>query len=390
MATIHDVARAAGVSIATVSRVLNGSARVSGDTCGRVWAAAAKLDYWPNSAARSLRQSRSHVLGILLPDLHGEFFSEVIRGIDHAARQEKFQILISSSHAEAEAIATAARSMRGRVDGLVVMAPHGESAAVIDRITHRIPVVLLNAPLPVDGCNVVSIDNFAGAYAVTGHLISLGHRRVATIKGPPGNVDAEERLRGYRQALVDAGIKPRPALQLAGDFTESSGYHASAQLLAMAPRPSAVFAANDSMATGLLAALANSGIRVPEDIAVAGFDDIAIAQYLSPALTTVRIDAYELGRRAVRLLVSAIAAGPAATCHHEILPAILVVRRSCGSHAAAVHEQGRATPPRKKKTRERACSDPASKSPGSPGSADTGRHPRKTRSSSAGRTEALQ
>jgi LacI family transcriptional regulator len=370
--------------------VLNGSARVSGETCGRVWAAASKLDYWPNTAARSLRQSRSHVLGILLPDLHGEFFSEVIRGIDHAARREKFQILISSSHAEAEAIAAAARSMRGRVDGLIVMAPHGESAAVIDRITHRLPIVLLNAPSPVDGSNVVSIDNFAGAYAVTRHLIGLGHRRIATIRGPRGNVDAEERLRGYRRALIDAGIRPRRALEFTGDFTEASGYHVSPQLLAMAPRPSAVFAANDSMATGFLAALAASGIRVPEDIAVAGFDDIAIARYLSPALTTVRVDAYELGARAVRLLLAAIAAGPAAACHHEVLPATVVVRHSCGSRAATMPS----APPdgtkssHTKKIATLVGSDPASLGPGP--IQDAGRHQRKTRPSSAGRTEALQ
>ncbi len=331
MATIHDVARAAGVSIATVSRVLNGSARVSGESSRRVRAAAAALDYWPNTAARSLRQNRTHVLGILLPDLYGEFFSEVIRGIDHEARSRTFQVLISSSHAAAEAIGAAARSMRGRVDGLVVMAPDGDSARAIARISGRLPVALLNTPLAVDGCSAVAIANQAGANAVVSHLLALGHRRVAMIKGPPGNADAEERLHGYRQALGAAGIGHEPSWEIAGDFTESSGFHAAAPLLALDPRPTAVFAANDSMAIGLMSALSAQSVHVPADMAVAGFDDIAIAQYLSPPLTTVHVDAYELGAQAVRLLVAAIGAEKGALARRVVLPATVVVRQSCGA-----------------------------------------------------------
>jgi LacI family transcriptional regulator len=336
LATIHDVARAAGVSIATVSRVLNGNARVSAESCQRVLAATAELDYWPNPAARSLRQSRTHVLGILLPDLYGEFFSEVIRGIDYEAREAKFQVLISSSHAEAEAIAAAARSMRGRVDGLVVMAPDSESAQSIDRIIRRFPVVLLNTPSAVNGTSAVAIANAEGARTAVGHLLALGHRTVAVIKGPRGNADAEERLGGYRLALAGAGIEPGPALEIEGDFTECSGFRAATPLLALAPRPSAVFATNDYMAIGLLSALGARAVRVPADMAVVGFDDIAIAQYVTPALTTVHVDAYELGARAVRLLVAAIGAHIGAPCRHEVLPATLVIRESSG---ARVDEQ---------------------------------------------------
>jgi LacI family transcriptional regulator len=303
---------------------------VSGESCRRVLAAAASLDYWPNPAARSLRQSRTHALGILLPDLYGEFFSEVIRGIDHEARRYKFQVLISSSHAEAEAIAAAARSMRGRVDGLVVMAPDSETAQSIDRVARRFPVVLLNTP-SANGTSAVAIANAEGARAVVGHLLALGHRAVAVIKGPRGNADAEERLGGYRQALAAAGIELIPGLEIDGDFTECSGFRAAAPLLELTPRPTAVFATNDYMAIGLLSALGARDVRVPADMAVAGFDDIAIAQYVTPALTTVHVDAYELGACAVRLLVAAIGAQNGAPCRHEILPTTLVIRQSSGA-----------------------------------------------------------
>src|SRR4030095_9701309 len=161
-------------------------------------AAAATLDYWPNAAARSLRQRRSHALGILLPDLYGEFFSEVIRGIDHEARRAKFQVLVSASHGEAEAIA-AARSMRGRVDGLVVMSPHSQSIPAIEPIVRRFPVVFLNTR-SVSGTSAVTVANAEGARQVVDHLLGLGHRTVAVIKGPQGNTDAEERLGGDPRA----------------------------------------------------------------------------------------------------------------------------------------------------------------------------------------------
>ncbi len=209
MVTIRDVARAAGVSIATVSRVFNGSSRVSEETRKAVRAAASKLDYWPNSAARSLTTNRSQVLGVLLPDLFGEFFSEVIRGIDHAARREKLQILVSSSHADTDALLAAARSMRGRIDGLIAMAPDKGSAKAIHQITRKFPVVLLNPRFATNGCSAVSIANFEGARAMVNHLTGLGHRDLAMITGPSGNVDAEERLRGFRTALADAGLEPR-------------------------------------------------------------------------------------------------------------------------------------------------------------------------------------
>jgi LacI family transcriptional regulator len=335
VATIRDVAREAGVSIATVSRVFNQTALVTESTAAHVRTVAARMDYWPNSAARSLITHRTHAIGVLLPDLYGEFFSEVIRGIDMAARREKYQVLVSSSRADAETIVSAVRALRGRIDGLIVMAPDADATAAIRDFASRFPVVLLN-PGEVDvDCGALSIANQDGAYAAVSHLVQLGHRRIAMVMGPAGNLDAEQRRRGYRMALADGGLEWAPELELGGDFGESSGFHAASALAALRPRPTAVFAANDYMAIGLMSALREADVRVPQEIAICGFDDIAIAQYLSPPLTTVRVDAYGLGERALQLLVPYARARRPAEPHREVLPTSLVVRTSCGAPAAA-------------------------------------------------------
>lgn len=331
MVTIRDVARKAGVSIATVSRVFNGSSRVSDESSRSVRAAAKRLDYWPHGGARSLTTSHTHAIGVLLPDLFGDFFSEVIRGIDRAAREQNFQILVSSSHADTEEMLAAARFMQGRIDGLIAMVPDKGSATAIRRIARRFPVVLLNPRFDVAGCSTISIANFEGARAAVVHLTQQGHRRIAILKGPTGNVDAEERLRGYQQALRDAGLRPDPKLELEGDFSQVGGHRCAAALLQLAPRPTAVFAANDYMAVGLLSALRDAHLEVPRDLAVAGFDDIAISRYLNPPLTTVRVDAQELGQRATLALITSMQAPSRQSPAHTVLPAALVVRVSCGS-----------------------------------------------------------
>lgn len=335
MATIRDVAREAGVSIATVSRVFNQASLVRQDTCEHVRGVASRLDYWPNSAARSLITNRTSAIGVLLPDLYGEFFSEVIRGIDLAARREKYQVLVSSSHASAETLVAAVRALRGRIDGLIVMAPDADATEAIQDFSTRFPVVLLNpGPIALE-CASLSVANFDGAYAAVRHLAGLGHRRIAIIRGPAGNSDAEERRRGWHEALRDAGLAAPPELEIDGDFSESAGFAAAERLLAMRPRPTAVFAANDYMAVGLLAAAREAGVHVPGDLAVCGFDDIAIARYLTPSLTTVDVDACELGERAMLKLLPFARGRRPADVQHETLPTRVVVRASCGATGPA-------------------------------------------------------
>lgn len=328
--TIRDVAREAGVSVATVSRVFNHSGPVKDETRRRITEVALRLRYAPNTMARSLSTRRTATVGVVLPDLYGEFFSEVMRGVDQAARQEGYHVLVSSSHSDRSEIVAALRAMRGRVDGLVLLAADLDTATLVANLPDRLPLVLLNSDLPDGTFDSLNIDNFGGARAVTEHLLRLGHRRIGLIQGGERNHDARERLRGFRAALREAGVEYEEEWIAPGDFTESAGYGAAERILAARVRPTAVFAANDSMAVGALSALRDAGLRVPDDMAVVGFDDVPIAQYVSPPLTTVRVAIADLGARAVLRLFDAMR-DDGSERGREILPTELVVRRSCGA-----------------------------------------------------------
>jgi LacI family transcriptional regulator len=292
---------------------------------------AKRLRYVPNGAARSLTTNQSHTLGVLLPDLYGEFFSEVIRGIDQAARSRKYHLLVSSSHNDVAELEAALRAMAGRVDGLVVMSPDIDAASLEANLPAGLPVVLMNCLPGNETLSTITVDNYGGAYAMVRHLIEHGHEHVAILRGAEGNCDAEERLRGYRDALTDAGLPTNPALEFAGDFTERSGYEAVRDVLATDPRPTVLFASNDSMAIGALRALREAGVRVPDEMAVAGFDDIPVAQYVSPALSSVHVAIHDMGRQAIEALLANLDNG-AETPSSVTLPTRLVLRESCGTH----------------------------------------------------------
>jgi LacI family transcriptional regulator len=332
-ATIREVARAACVSVATVSRVLNGKGPVREVTSRRVRAAADRLRYVPHSGARSLITRRTNAIGVLLPDLFGEFFSEAIRGIDRAARGAGYQLLVSGSHGNRTQAETALRSMRGRVDGLVVMSPSVVGPTLTANLPEGWPVMLLNCAVDGAAFDSINIDNEGGAAAMVEHLAGLGHRRIAHVTGPADNWDARERLRGYRRAVLASGGKDACALEVPGDFTEESGYRAAPLVIEMRPRPTAVFAANDSMAIGLLSAFQEMGVRVPGDIAVGGFDDIPIARFMTPPLSSVAVSIAELGARAMKRLLAALRDGSRHVPCHETLPTRLVARRSSGSRS---------------------------------------------------------
>ncbi len=333
MVTIKDVAREADVSVATVSRVYNGSPLVRGETSRRVREVAARLGYTPHGAARSLSSRKTTTIGVLLPDLYGEFFSELIRGIDQTAQRQGYHLLVSSAHEERSAVEAALRSMRGRVDGLIVMSPEMDGPAAVGNLPSGFPVVLLSCATGDGLFDAITIANFDGARAMVEHLLRLGHRRIAIIKGVERNYDAAERLRGYRAALAAAGVAGFASWEIAGDFSEAAGFRAANELLEFWPRPTAVFATNDSMAIGALSALRQRGVRVPEDVALAGFDDIPMAQYMDPPLSSVRVDISALGARATtRLLEGVRDGGPHP--RHDTLPTTLVIRRSCGGHSS--------------------------------------------------------
>lgn len=329
-ATIKDVARVAGVSVATVSRVLNGSGPVREATRLRVVSATKKLRYAPNGAARSLVTRRTRTLGVLLPDLHGEFFSELIRGIDEAAQEGGYHLLVSISHDHRRELRAALRAMHGRVDGCLLMSPGTDPGAVLSDLPRSLPIVLLNCRTQGGAHGGISVDNYGGARAMAGRLLAAGHRRVAFIRGPIGNVDAEERLRGYRAALEEAGVEALPGWEAQGDFTESGGHRAATRLLEDTPRPTAVFAANDSMAIGALRALRETGLSPPVDVALAGFDDIPIARYVSPPLSSVRVPIRALGAAGVRHVLQALEETGPGRGWQETLPTEVVLRESTG------------------------------------------------------------
>jgi LacI family transcriptional regulator len=310
---------------------LNGHTSVTDETRLRIMRVAEELRYVPHGAARSLITRRTQTIGALLPDLHGEFFSEVIRGVDLAARREGLHVLVSSSHSDTRELVAALRAMRGRIDGIIIMTPDAESIPAIRANAWDCPVVLLGPGGETHDFDTVALANFDGAFALVRHLQRLGHRRIATITGPPTNRDAQQRLEGYRAALREGGTAPARSLEVRGEFTEPSGYQGALAVLKLKPRPTALFVANDVMAVGALGALREAGLKLPRDMAVAGFDDIALARHLTPPLTTVHVDAYHLGERALQRLLRRDAGEPAPGRSHEVLPTWLVVRASCGA-----------------------------------------------------------
>lgn len=316
--TIRDVAREAGVSVASVSRALNGHSSMLPETRARIVEVAERLGYVPHAGARSLSLARAHAIGVVLPDLHGEFFSEIVRGMDREAQARGYQLLLSNMHDDPNRAAQALRTLRGRVDGVVLMAPHLTLALRRASLPAGLPAVLMNTPEPGDH-PAIQVDNRTGAAAMTRHLLSTGCKRIVHIRGPRGNKDAEERIDGFVTEMHDAG---QEFMILDGDFTEESGTAAAERILRDHMPVDAVFAGNDMMAIGCVLTLRRAGIAVPDMIAVAGFDDVPAARYLG--LTTMRLDIPGLGERAVARLVDTIDGIPGGDIAETMTPELVV------------------------------------------------------------------
>ncbi len=327
-ATIRDVARRAGVSVASVSRALNGLDNVRAETRDRIVGAANELGYVPHAGARSLSLARAHAIGVVLPDLHGEFFSECVRGMDREASRRGYLLLLSNIHGDSDQAAIALRAMRGRVDGLLVMAPHIGHDALARMLPPALPSVLINCPGEIESRPSIRFDNKAGAEAMVDHLVANGYRHIVHVAGPRDNVDGQERAEGFRGAMIRHGRDPRI---IQGDFSEEAGEAAARVVLASSEPCDAIFAANDMMAIGCLHTLRSAGKRVPEDIAVAGFDDVPLAHHLE--LTTVRVRIAEMGERSVARLIELLAGKPAEGMS-EIHAPDLVARATTAPRAA--------------------------------------------------------
>lgn len=322
-----DVAALAGVSHQTVSRVLHDHPNVSARTRTRVRAAITELGYRPNSAARALATGRTQVIGVLSTSstLYGP--ASLMNAVAVAAHEAGQAVIVASltSYDESTLQAGIERLVDQNVGGIVIIAPVEPAARVLSSLSHDVPVITVDGSLSRRGAGV-SVDQYSGAYAATTHLLDAGHSTVWHVAGPQDWNDAVGRVYGWRQALIDRGVEPPPLLR--AEWSAASGYEAGT-MLARIPELTAVFAASDHIALGVLRALALAGRRVPADVSVVGFDDVPESAYFTPALTTVRQDFAEVGRQALRLLLDEVSGGPAPQTPVSI-SAVLISRDSVG------------------------------------------------------------
>ncbi|MGH2427850.1 MAG: LacI family DNA-binding transcriptional regulator [Candidatus Limnocylindria bacterium] len=350
--SVYDVARRAGVSAATASRVLSGSPYpVRPTTRERVLVAAAELEFRPNMLARALVTARTHTIGAIVHDISDPYFGEIVRGLEDAARLRGYQVFVCSSDRDAARELEYVQSLLDRrVDGVVFAGGGIEDRAykadlrrLLDAFRGRGGTVVRLSPHSYRTPSVQP-DNRGGAKAMTRHLLALGHRLIAFIGGPPQLTTSAVRYAGHEEALEEAGMRPAPELNEPGGFTIAGGAKAMATLLDRCPELTAVFAANDMMAFGALHELQRRGATVPDDVSVAGFDDIYIAAHAHPPLTTVRVPMYEMGRQGAVLALDLLDGRRARSLR---LPTVVVERASVGPPRGQRGAKGVPKPQRK-------------------------------------------
>ncbi len=334
-ATIRDVARRAGVSHQTVSRVINGSPKVADSTRERVAAAIQELGYVPSPMARGLISNRSHSLGVVADDISDGFFARMVAGAEAEARRRGYYLMIGSVEPDDDERGYLRLMLERRVEGLILARP-SVAVAPADLAAASnagVPLVAVgSSDLP--GFPVVDVDNRQGGYDATRHLLARGHRRIATIVGPRDWPSAAARLEGYRKALQEAGVPEDPALvEVAPAWGLESGRAAASRLLDRGVELTALFAHSDLLALGAIRRFREAGLRVPDDVSVVGYDDLPVADYVEPALTTVHQPMQEVGAFAAGLLLAQLAGGAAPAPGAHLLPAVLVERNSVAAPA---------------------------------------------------------
>jgi LacI family transcriptional regulator len=341
--TIVDVAREAGVSYTTVSRVLNNKQNVSPETRERVLGAMTRLGYVVDQRARSLAGGRSQVIGLLVHDLGTSYIGEIIRGIDSELSSAQYDLLLYTTHRRKTKESTyVAMLTRGLADGLLLVLPRDPGAYLETLRDYRFPHVLIDHRGVDEVTPAVAASNRQGAERATTYLIEQGHRRIGFLTGAMDQICARDRLQGYKDALANRGIRFDGELVFEGDFFQSLAYKGAGTLLDLPRRPTAIFASNDVSAFGLMEAVRDHGLRIPDDVSVLGFDDIPQAAHVHPALTTVRQPLEEMGRVSTRMLLEYIA-HPDRAIERVELPTELVVRQSCRPPVHAQEEVKRET-----------------------------------------------
>jgi len=338
--TQRQIAEEVGVSRTTVSLVLNDvpGTRISPETRQRILEVAHRLNYYPDAAARTLASGRTHTIGFVLcqsPDrvFADAFLPEVLHGVGDAIQQSGFRVLLHSVEDVTAPEAYIGLVREKHTDGIIFSGPRLDDQQLLRLGAESFPVVLLGQ-LPGSGIPFVDVDNVGAAKRAANHLLGLGHRRVGMITNAPlAYTAARDRLAGYRQALEEDGVPFDEELVCYGDFREESGRVAMNQLLDLSEPPTAVFVASDLVAFGALVAIKQRGLTIPNDVALVGFDDVQLAHYVDPPLTTVQLPAYDLGYWAAMLLIQLIGGGPVEE-QEILLQTELVVRQSCGAQAS--------------------------------------------------------
>ena len=327
--TIKDVANLAGVHPSTVSRVINDNSRISEKTKNKVLLIIKKLGYTPNAIARGLKTKRTQTLGMLIPDITNPFFAELARGVEDAANKNNFNVILCNTDDKLKKERTYLEILRGkRVDGLILGTAHIRDKSILELEKKKFPYILVSRNIEGLDKNCVIVDDVAGGIMVTEYLIKLGHRRIAHITGPLKTRSALNRLKGYKLALKKYEIEYRDELVGEGDFRIKGGYQVMKRFLKLAEPPTAIFAANDLLALGAIQVILKKKYHIPEDFCIIGFDDIRLASFVYPPLTTVRQPMLEMGALAVKMLLKIIEEEEF-NQKKEILEPKLIIRESC-------------------------------------------------------------
>lgn len=329
--TIKEIAERAQVSIATVSRVYSNDPKVAKKTRERILLIAEEMNYSPNILARNFARKQSNLIGLILPEISDEFFTEIIKGVDEVAYSKGYFTIVTSSHkyiALEDELLTFTQN--GLLGGMILLLPDVQPRlrAILEK--SRIPLVIINSGSRAKDFNVVAIDNYHGSFELTNHVLTKKKRKlVAYISGPEGNADSDLRKEGFLSSCNENGIAKNQRILISGDFTKAGGKSACKRLLSAKNTPDVIIAANDMMALGCYEHILDTGLRIPEDIAVVGFDDIYLAQYVQPPLTTVKIEINDVGRKAAEMLLHSIENDGDFTLKRADIPTRLVIRSSC-------------------------------------------------------------
>ncbi|MBZ0277065.1 MAG: LacI family transcriptional regulator [Anaerolineae bacterium] len=329
MATIRDVAKAANVSISTISHVINETRYVSPDTRERVLRAMQQLNYQHNRVASSLRNRKTYTIGVLLPNSANPYFAELLAGIEAACFEQDYHIIMGNANDDPAREQSYLKVLLSRqVDGILLISTGAFADSIHLLRENKTPVVMVDRSTELTTVDELFTDNQGGGHLATAHLLALGHRRIGCVTGPSFLTPSAARVQGYRDAFAAVGEPLREEWIVTGDFQHAGGYRAAQKLLALDDTLTAIFACNDVMAIGVMAALQEAGLRVPQDVSVIGYDDIPLASYSNPRLTTIAQPARELGHLAVERLLERLD-DPDVPARLDMLPVTLVERDSC-------------------------------------------------------------